>query len=66
MISHVDIQYDISELIYKTNRLTDTENGFMVAKGEGWIGRSGLADANYYIQNGQTARSYCCTGNCIQ
>ena len=27
--------------------------------GEGWIGSLGLADANYYIQNGYTTRSYC-------
>ena len=28
------------------------------AVGEGEIGNLGLADANYYIQNGQTTRSY--------
>ena len=27
-------------------------------KGLGWSGRVGLADANYYIQNGQMTRSY--------
>ena len=35
----------------------------MVAKGEGVgggvIGSLGLADANYYIENGETTRSYC-------
>ena len=29
------------------------------AVGEGWIGSLGLADANYYIQNRYTTRSYC-------
>ena len=38
-------------------RLTDIENRLVVAKGEGvvgeeWIGSLGLADANYYIQDG--------------
>ena len=28
---------------------THTENRLVVAKGEGWIGRLGLADANDYI-----------------
>ena len=27
--------------------------------GEGWIGSLGSADANYYILNGYTTRSYC-------
>ena len=26
---------------------------------EGWIGSLGLADTNYYIQDGQTTRPYC-------
>ena len=39
------------------NRLTDIENRFVIAEGngsvgEGWIGSLGLADANYYIWNG--------------
>ena len=36
------------------NRLTDLENTLVVAKGdgEGWIGSLGLADANYYTENG--------------
>ena len=38
------------------NRLTDIENRLVVIKGErvgeGWIGSLGLADANYYIENG--------------
>ena len=36
-------------------RLTERENGLVVAKGEGGEGRIrslGLADANYYIQDG--------------
>ena len=28
-------------------------------EGEGWTGSLGLVDANYYIWNGQTTRSYC-------
>ena len=35
------------------NRVTDMENRFVVAKGEGqgvrWTGGLGLVDANYYI-----------------
>ena len=36
----------------------------MVAKaeregGKGWTGSLGLVDANYYIENGETTRSYC-------
>ena len=35
------------------NRVRDTENRFVVAKGEGggegWIGSLGLAEANYYM-----------------
>ena len=27
--------------------------------GEGWIGSLGLADANYYTENGSTTRTYC-------
>ena len=38
--SYVESSYknDTNELIYKTNRLTDFENKFMVAKGETWGG----------------------------
>ena len=28
-------------------------------EGEGWTESLGVAGANYYIQNGQTIRSYC-------
>ena len=32
------------------NRFTDIENRLVVATvGEGWIGRLGLADTNYYV-----------------
>ena len=46
------------------NRLTDIENRFVIAEGngrvgEGWIGSLGLADANYYIWNGYKTGSYC-------
>ena len=36
------------------NRLTDMENRFMVAKGEGvgWMGSLGSIDANYDTENG--------------
>ena len=57
------IKYDITymrnlkyEPIYKTERLTDTENRLVIVKGEGagqgveWEG--GLADVSYYIDIG--------------
>ena len=34
------------------NRFTDTENRTVVAKGEGRNRTWGLADINYYIENG--------------
>ena len=44
-----------STYLRNKNRLTDRER-LVVAKGEGvregWIGSLGLADANYYIQDG--------------
>ena len=44
-----NLKYDTNEHIYET----ETENRLVVAKGrgvgEGWIGRLGLAGANYYI-----------------
>ena len=47
------------------NRLTDMESRPVVSKGEGegmrWPGSSGLLDANFYIWNGWTMRSYCRT-----
>ena len=65
-----NLKYDTNEHICETEtRLTETENTFVVAKGEGagegWIGNLGLADANYYIQNGKTTRSYCITQGTI-
>ena len=30
-----NLKYDTNELIYKTNRLTDTDNKLMFTKGEG-------------------------------
>ena len=45
-------QNDTNEHIYKTETdSTDIENRLMFAKGggEGWIGRLGLAGANYYM-----------------
>ena len=38
----------------KQNRLTDTENRLVVVngEGEGWTESLGLADANYYMQDG--------------
>ena len=51
-----NLKYDTNEPIYKTNRLTDIENRLVAAKGggvgEGRIGRLGLADVNYYIEDG--------------
>ena len=45
------------------NRLTDIENKFGVAKGEGGReGRTesvGLTDTNYYEKDVETTRSYC-------
>ena len=45
-------------------QMNQAENRSVVAKGlrrlgEGWPGRSGLADANYYIQDGLTTRFFC-------
>ena len=53
-------------LFTKQKRLTNLENGLVVAKregwrdlGDGWIGNLRLAATNYYTQDGKTARSYC-------
>ena len=44
------------------NRLTDSEQIWDCMDGGGvgerWTGNLGLADANYYVYNGQTTRSY--------
>ena len=54
--------YDTNKHLRTRNRLTDIEDRLVVAKaenvGEAWIGNLGLADANYYIQNGKTTKSY--------
>ena len=51
-----NLKYDTNEPIYKTERDSGTQRtGLWLPKGEGWggwIGSLGLADANYYIQNG--------------
>ena len=43
---YVESKNDTNELIYKTERLTDIENKFMVTKGVGGVGRdkSGVWD----------------------
>ena len=50
-------------MLRNRNRLTHTQNKLLVVRveGEGWAGSLELADANYYIRNGQTTRS-CCIG----
>ena len=53
MISRMwNLKYD--KLIYETETDSWTENRLVVAKrvGEGWAGSLGLADANYYINDG--------------
>ena len=40
------LTFDTNELAYETETDSDIENKLMVAKGEGRIGSSGLADAN--------------------
>ena len=50
-----NLKYDTNELIYKTE--TDSQRTDLWlprgrGMGEGWSGSLGLADANYYIQNG--------------
>ena len=51
------MKYGTNEAIYKTNRLTDTENRLGAAKGrrlgEGQMGSLGLTDANYYYRTDQ-------------
>ena len=48
-----NLKYDTNELIYETERDSQTENRLVVAKvegvGEGCTGSVGLADTNYYI-----------------
>ena len=47
-----NLNHDTNEPIYGTNRLTDKKNRLVVAKWGGCIGSLGLADANYYMENG--------------
>ena len=44
-----NLKYGTNEPIYKTDRLTDTENSLVVWGGGGWTGSLGLGNANYYI-----------------
>ena len=50
------LNYDTNEFIYATETLTEIENRLVIPKREGgqeeWIGSLGLADANYYTDNG--------------
>ena len=47
-----NLNHDTNEPIYGTNRLTDKKNRLVVAKWGECIGSLGLADANYYMENG--------------
>ena len=51
-----NLKYDTNELIYKTEADSQTQRtDLWLPRGrvpEGWSGSLGLADANYYIQNG--------------
>ena len=53
-----NLKYDTNELIYKTETYSQTQRTDFCGcqggggLGEGWIWSLGLADANYYIQNG--------------
>ena len=47
-------QMNLSMKVKQTHRHRDQTCGYQGGrdKGEGWIGSLGLADANWYIQNG--------------
>ena len=52
-----NLKYDTNELIYKTEANSQIQKTDLLLPrgrevGEAWIGSSGLADANYYIQDG--------------
>ena len=50
-----NLKYDTNKPIYKTDSQTYRTNLWLPkgwGVGEGWIREFGLADANYYIQNG--------------
>ena len=44
-----NLKYDTKDPICEMEIESDIENRLVVAKGEGWIGSLGLADANWYI-----------------
>ena len=50
IISRWSRKYDTNELIYETDRLTDTENRLVVAKGTGVQERVGLGVCDYQMQ----------------
>ena len=58
-----NLKYDTNELIYKTETDSEAQRiNLVVAKEEvgveeSWTGSLGLADANYYTQNGETTRA---------
>ena len=57
-----NLNYDTNEPIYETEsrtQRTDLRLPRGRGLGEGWSGRLGLADVSFYIQDGQTTRSYC-------
>ena len=59
---HVQVKYDTHDLIYKTETDPQTQRTDLWLpreRGEGWIGSLRLADANQYIQDRKTTRSYC-------
>ena len=41
------LKYILLMKLFMKQRITDLENRFVVAKGEGYIGSLGLADTNY-------------------
>ena len=59
-----NLKYDKNELIGKQKQTQSHREQTCGCQegdglGEGWIGSLGLADANYYIENGLKRRSYC-------
>jgi len=44
------LKYDTNEFVYETDRLTDTENRLVVAKGKGVQERVGLGVCDYQMQ----------------
>ena len=61
---YVELKIDTNETIYKTETYSQTQRtDWWLPRGrglgEGWSGRWGWADANYYIEDGYTTGSYC-------